>query len=117
MEDQSVSPLYVAYKSASSREKIADRRQARRDKTPDQLSREIEMLRRNQANDQSKIAELEEFRRGMNGDENIKVDDNKITWVGKVNGGISEFDPVVLDVCVGGVPQKSTFLYDGFRDP
>jgi hypothetical protein len=121
--DAPESPQYTAHSQSSSREAILARRETRRQQTegPDgqiqQLKKEIETLKRNQANDQAKIADMEEFRRGMSGDENIKVADNRITWVGRAGGdGITGYSPVVLDVCVNGEPKVSTFLYDGFRD-
>lgn len=109
------SPQYGPHSKVSYAEAFKQRKEERQSgPSIDQLRQEIDVLKRNQDNDQKKIADLEEFRRGMNGDENIRVDDNKITWVGR--GGDTNMQVTQFDVAVNGVPKVTNMPYDGFRD-
>lgn len=81
-----VSPTYGVYDKKTSQEAINERREARRQLSTDPATRiasDFAALKRDQDAQGQKIAALESFRAGMNGDENIKVTDNKITWVGR----------------------------------
>lgn len=109
------SPQYGPHSKVSYTESFKQRKEERQSgPSIDQLRQEIDVLKRNQDNDQKKIADLEEFRRGMNGDENIRVDDNKITWVGR--GGDTNMQVTQFDVAVNGAPKVTNMPYDGFRN-
>lgn len=111
-----VSPTYGVYDKKTSQEAINERREARRQLSTDPATRTqagIDAISRVQEALEQRVAALEGFRAGMNGDENIKVADNKITWVGRVSA--ENLEATEFDVCVDGDPMVTNIPNDGFR--
>lgn len=85
MADDATSPQYKAYGQVSSKaaEKRQEERKQREQEVPEQMSRELAQLKRDQAATDKEIEALQRFQDEMAGDENIRVAGNRITWVGK----------------------------------
>lgn len=102
-------PQYKPHDPISSKEKIEERRAVRANRFQESqdpvvagLQRKIDGLERLVRDQAKELADLKKFREGMSGDENIMVNDNKVTWIGRIPGdGGGAYTTV--DFCDDGV--------------